>query len=302
MNTEVITNSQATLANRPTEFGTTVTLYKYSSKLFYLLVTLLLFWGWQNRHDSNLTAETGLGYLLGIVGGSLMLLLLFYPLRKKFRFMHHLGAVKYWFKMHMLFGVLGPVAILFHCNFSLGSVNSNLALWSMVIVASSGLVGRYLYAKIHDGLYGRKTSVKELREELALSRGKIGNEFNLSDKIRNKIRKLEAYYKPNRNLLLAFIMWPWVYLRFKMIKSSVKRSIYSDLAKQGKVSGWDRSMRHALQQKAYRSLRVYIDQLYSVYGFSLFQKLFSLWHLLHLPLFVMLVITGILHVVVVHGY
>ena len=52
-----------------------------------------------------------------IIGGSMMLLLLLYPLRKQARFMRNAGPVKLWFRMHMTFGVLGPVCILYHCDF-----------------------------------------------------------------------------------------------------------------------------------------------------------------------------------------
>jgi len=36
--------------------------------------------------------------------------------------------------------------------------------------------------------------------------------------------------------------------------------------------------------------------------FKFYEKMFALWHLLHLPLFFMLVITGIFHVIAVHYY
>ena len=134
-------------------------LKKYLSKLFYLGVFVAIAIGWRNKDFSNITPESGVGYWLGIIGGVLMLLLLLYPLRKKARFIKF-GKTQYWFKVHMLFGVLGPLAILYHANFSLGSTNSNLALFSMVIVALSGFIGRYFYTKIHHGLYGRKKDLK----------------------------------------------------------------------------------------------------------------------------------------------
>ena len=39
-----------------------------------------------------------------------------------------------------------------------------------------------------------------------------------------------------------------------------------------------------------------------VVEFSAFEQLFSLWHALHMPLFVMLLIAGVVHVVAVHVY
>lgn len=105
------------------------------------------------------------------------------------RFLSMFGNIKHWFKIHMLFGVLGPVAILFHANFSLGSTNSNVAFFSMVIVALSGLVGRYFYTKIHHGLYGRKASLKELRTSLKESKSNLGSHFALTKDVVNKINR-----------------------------------------------------------------------------------------------------------------
>ena len=112
--------------------------------------------------ERYLTPQHGLGYGLGILGGSLMLLMLVYPVRKRMPSLAVLGTVPFWFRLHMVLGVVGPLAILYHSNFSLGATNSNVALACMLIVASSGLVGRYLYARIHHGLYGRRATLREL--------------------------------------------------------------------------------------------------------------------------------------------
>jgi hypothetical protein len=36
--------------------------------------------------------------------------------------------------------------------------------------------------------------------------------------------------------------------------------------------------------------------------FATFEKLFSLWHVVHVPFLCMLVITAVIHVVAVHAY
>src|SRR5204862_442085 len=105
----------------------------------------------------------GAGYALGIIGGSLMLVLLAYSLRKRWAWLEFLGSTPSWFRFHMVLGIAGPLAILYHCNFSTGATNSNVALFSMLTVAGSGIIGRYIYAHIHNGLYGRKLEFGELR-------------------------------------------------------------------------------------------------------------------------------------------
>ena len=117
--------------------------------------------------ERYITPRSGIGYALGITGGSMMVLLLLYSARKRVRWLRWLGSVTRWFEVHMVLGVLGPLCILFHSNFSLGATNSNVAFWSMLTVAGSGLVGRYLYAHIHYGLYGRQKTLAELQGSAA---------------------------------------------------------------------------------------------------------------------------------------
>jgi len=272
------------------------------SKLFYLSVFVLIFVGWKNKEYSNLTPESGAGYWLGIIGGTLMLVLLLYPLRKKVRFLNIFGKIKYWFKLHMLFGVLGPVAILFHANFSLGSTNSNVAFFSMVIVASSGLVGRYFYAKIHHGLYGRKASLKDLRESLKESKSKLGNHFTLTKEIVSKIKSSERLLLRNRNIIVATLLWPLIFIHTQLTKRSLRKILKKTFLKASAERGWDKKMARSLSREANIDIQPYINGLYNMYGFRIFENLFSLWHLFHLPLFFALVITGIVHVIVVHSY
>ena len=134
---------------------------------WYCLLTLLIIFGWLIRDHNLISPEFGIGYWLGIIGGSMMALLLMYPLRKRFRFLGLLGETKYWFRLHMIFGLLGPLLIFFHSNFRLGSFNSRVAFYAMLLVAGSGIIGRHFYAGIHRGLYGRKTSLRELQNDLA---------------------------------------------------------------------------------------------------------------------------------------
>ena len=128
-----------------------------------MAVLAALYFGWYMPTERYITPKRGLGYALGIIGGSLMLLLLLYSLRKRYTWLRFLGPTPSWFRFHMVLGVLGPLCILYHANFSTGATNSNVALFSMLIVAGSGLVGRYIYAHIHHGLYGRKLELSELR-------------------------------------------------------------------------------------------------------------------------------------------
>ena len=145
---------------------------KLGAFLFYSLCALVLWWGWEVRDQHYISAKFGVGYALGIIGTTLMALLLLYPARKRARALRNLGPIRYWFRVHMLFGVIGPILVVFHCNFSLGSFNSETVLFCTLIVSLSGFFGRYFYARIHHGLYGHKASLDELQRDFVEIRDK----------------------------------------------------------------------------------------------------------------------------------
>src|SRR5438046_2278389 len=132
-------------------------------RLFFVLVTAVLYLGWNTQTARYISPNRGVGYWLGIIGGSLMLLLLVYSLRKRWTWLSFLGSTPGWFRFHMVLGIAGPVCILYHANFGIGATNSNVALFSMLTVAISGLIGRYIYVPIHHGLFGPKLELGELR-------------------------------------------------------------------------------------------------------------------------------------------
>ena len=165
---------------------------------WYSILAVLIIAGWYLRNLDLVTPEEGVGYWLGIAGGSLMLLLLLYPLRKRIRFLHRLGATKHWFRMHMIFGLVGPLLILYHSNYQLGSFNSQVAFYCMLLVAGSGIIGRHFYAAIHRGLYGRKTSLNELQKDLEASVEKSHGLAKLMPKLVARLDKLSADLQSDR--------------------------------------------------------------------------------------------------------
>ena len=94
----------------------------------FICAVLAVYFGWIFRDGRMIDPGEGIGYMLGIAGGVPMLLLLLYSFRKRLRFMRYFGATKYWFRAHMMFGIIGPVIILYHCNFQIGSLNFSSSL------------------------------------------------------------------------------------------------------------------------------------------------------------------------------
>jgi len=269
----------------------------------YLGTAVLLYLGWINREELPIIAEEGLGYWLGIIGGSMMLALLLYPLRKKNRFFRKLGKVKYWFKMHMVFGVVGPVLIIFHSDFQLGSLNSSVALFCMLLVAGSGLIGRYFYARIHYGLYGRIATLKSLREDDKIIHEQLQKLLSFSPELMQKLDGmvdaiLVTDPRAEKQLFHSQLSGLRAHYIHYVILQAVKKALREEAIKEG----WRPKVSKTIYDAVRDKLELHLSIVRRIAQLKLYERLFSLWHILHYPLFLMLVVSGIVHVFAVHAY
>jgi hypothetical protein len=111
--------------------------------------------------DSDWRPSGHLGHGLGVAGGGMMLILLIYSVRKRLRFAHGLGSIRVWLDYHIWLGITGPLLIVFHTAFKVGGLVS-ISFWSMIAVALSGVLGRYIYVQIPHTEGGEEISAHEL--------------------------------------------------------------------------------------------------------------------------------------------
>jgi len=269
----------------------------------YSLTIIALGVGWLLRDREYISAEDGLGYWLGIAGGSMMLVLLLYPLRKRIRALRFLGRTSHWFQAHMVLGVLGPVLVLYHSNFNLGSFNSKVALYCMLLVAGSGVIGRHIYAHIHSGLYGGKTNLDELRTELAASLEQSNGIAVLLPKFSAQLDALNVEMQGDGvtgALGLRSSLF-WTFRKYTM-HYSLWRTARSELRARAIATPSIAQNIDELEKVSSSYIRRYMRQVGQVAQFTLYERLFSLWHVLHMPLFFMMVISALFHVLAVHMY
>lgn len=264
---------------------------------FMMGVTAVLYFGWMRRDDNYLSAETGAGYLLGIAGGSLMIVLLLYPLSKRLSLLTRLIPIRYWFGFHMMLGIVGPVMILFHSNFHLGSTNSSIAMISMLLVSGSGLIGRYIYTHIHHGLYGTQITLKELKQETENDYSEILNLYEKNEILKTQLKKMEARaLHPQTSLITSLHHVIYLAINAPRLQRKVIHLLKDSYNK-------DNNDKTLPDRKTVAALvKEYTLALRKTAAFSLYERLFSLWHILHLPLFYMMIITAIIHIFAVHMY
>jgi hypothetical protein len=184
----------------------------------------------------------------------------------------------------MVAGIGGPLLVLFHSTFHVGSFNAAIALGSMLLVAASGIVGRFLYRRIHHGLYGRQTTLKELQDALTEKLDALDKDLANLPAIREEIGR---YLEQSASTGAADKgVLPRI-LTLGVRRRQTLRRIGRMIPEQGDT-------RHAIGET--------LAAAQQAFQFNAFVKLFAFWHVIHIPFLGMLVLTAIAHVIAVHTY
>jgi hypothetical protein len=229
------------------------------------------------------------GYNLGLVGGVMMLIMLLYPLRKRIKSLNRLGALPNWFRWHMVLGILGPMLIVFHSTYHvyipyfhpIGSPNSAIAMLSMLLVSGSGTFGRFFYSKIHLGLYGRQATVSDMRAELVQS----GNV--------NSLLSIGFFHFITAGFQTSFLTWSLSRKLHKVMRNNASQNKFSS----AQLIGMEESFMN------YKALITsYLKAQRDAAQFHSYERLFSWWHIFHIPLVYLMVFSATYHVYAVHSY
>lgn len=269
--------------------------------LLYGLISLLVGGAWLFVQQGHFQAGDAVGYWIGVAGGIAMLLLFSYPLRKHVRWLHRLGQVKWWFWVHMALGILGPLLILVHSTFRVGSVNAAVALYSMLVVAGSGIVGRFLFLRINRGLQGEAATLRQLQARAGLDGKETRSRLAFAPAVEARLRDFEATllrsdgaHRPWRALLLPLRRW--------QLQRACAADLHLALAAVAAARGWDASERRRRERQARSLVRRYAQAVVRVAQFAAYQRLFALWHVAHVPFVYLMVVCAVVHVVAVHAY
>jgi hypothetical protein len=238
------------------------------------------YWQWK--------AGGSFGHKLGVAGSSMMVLMLLYSVRKRVGALRRLGSLSRWLDVHIYLGVFGPLLVVLHSSFKVQGLVA-LSFWSMVIVASSGVLGRYLYLQIPRTRAGEERALVELEAEDGELSGQLRTRFRLDEA---QIAGLDALVAvPTRvGLLGGFARLVTDDLRLRSGLRAFARSCRSVPAPV--FADFERVVR----QKAQVHRRILLwDRVH---------ELFHYWHVLHKPFALVMYLFLILHVAValVTGY
>ena len=274
-----------------------------SDTLIYLLLIFLVWGTWQLSQLELFTAGDDFGYWIGVVGAVMMLLLFSYPLRKYFRFAHGWGNIKGWFLFHMILGVFGPLLILLHSTFRLGSLNAAVAFYSMIIVALSGVIGRFLLQRVSRGLYGEQTDLDTLLEKAGLDKEDARSRLAFAPEIEARLKEFELRELNVKDgwathVRLVF----WLPILQQVVYRKCVGELNALLPQMAKKQHWSTDDLVRRRKKSHQLVKQYLNSVVRVSQYSAYSSLFSLWHVAHIPFVYLLILTALVHVYAVHVY
>jgi hypothetical protein len=203
------------------------------------------------------------GQTLGVIGAALMLVPFFYMGYTRLRRARSGASLKRLLEVHVFCGIVGPVLITFHTTFKFNGLVS-AAYWSMVLVALSGFVGRYLYVRIPRTQRGVELSQVELDDRFAALRDEL--QWSAGPEILAALDRLESDLarRPSRLGVVG--------------DRALRRTLAGIVAQLERQSGRELSaaVRAALDER--------IRLRYRRAALARTKRLFDLWHVFHLPL------------------
>lgn len=252
--------------------------------------------GWRSRHELDLVPSDGLGYALGIAGLAMMVLLLGYSIRKRMRALRQAGAMRSWFEAHLILGLIGPTLILYHANFGLGSANATLSLICVLAVSGSGVGGRFLYGRMHRGLAGERRSVGDLRKKARAELAPLEPRLAESPGAKAALARFEAAVPAPSDGLLRALAAVALRPRALLLRGRIRRRW------RGEAPPRIQRQDERPEASERRILHGGLATLCRAGELVLFERLFALWHAIHIPLTVILFVSAAVHVVAVHLY
>ena len=275
-----------------------------AGETFVYLTLAVLVWGtWRISQLGLFQSGDDVGYWVGVTGAVMMLLLLLYPLRKYLRFAQHWGNIRIWFWLHVVLGVLGPLLILLHSNFRTGSLNAAVALYSMIVVACSGVAGRFLFQRVNRGLLGEQTDLSTLRAHVGMDREDVRSRLAFAQSVEDRLKAFEEKeLEPTDSPFAKARSVLWVPILQLRVYRQCAKELDVQLRKMAASQKWSRE---DLQRRRYMAKRLvdhYLNSIVRVAQFSAYSFLLSLWHVAHIPFVYVLILTALVHVYAVHAY
>lgn len=247
------------------------------------------------RHQDYRVLKPGgiTGHGFGVVGSAMMLIMLLYSVRKRSPKLSQFGPIVHWLDFHIYLGVWGPLFIILHSTLKIYGLVA-ISFYSMLAVAISGVLGRYLYLQIPRNIRGNEYDLRELRElELELSND-LAEKYGFSNGFITKIESLD-----NSKQLASRRTF---FMLYGLVISDIKN--WFELKKLRKDIAKAHNLTHKQVMPIIKLAKQKIKLKKRIAVLSKVQHIFHYWHVIHKPFAIIMLVIMFVHIAiaVLFGY
>ncbi|MEW6410932.1 MAG: hypothetical protein AB1483_00505 [Candidatus Zixiibacteriota bacterium] len=228
------------------------------------------------------------GVVLGIVGATMMLLMLVYSLQKRLRLFGRRTPLRPFLDGHIFLGVIGPLMIIMHTSFKVQGLVA-IAFWAMIAVALSGYFGRYLYQQIPRTIDDKELSLTEIELSLDNALNEIRVRSGLDEEVlEDVLAKIERVYFAESTRVYKLL--PILIVR-DIIRPWSKHRLRHTLSVSGHIPPQEvKTLTELGGKRALLKRRLHI--------LGRVQRMFHWWHIIHKPLAIIMYVIMIVHITV----
>lgn len=220
---------------------------------------------------------------LGIVGASMIIIgITMYSTRKRVRALWNLGKLSIWLEVHIFLCLLGPMLVIYHTTFKAGGIAA-ITLWTMLSVAASGIVGRFLYVLIPRTTAGSEMTTNQINEQFD-AQEKILLESEIGRDLRQTIDLSFAKIKRPENISQTIR----AFLHLQKLKRQVRSMVHSTVR--------NSQVEHRAAHKLVRVASARATLIQKSLLLNQVDKLFFYWHAIHVPFTAIMLVTLSVHI------
>lgn len=300
-----------TLPTTATSLPDSDRMHRFRLRLAYLLalagmLTLLVYgfaYYWSSPEQRALSPKHAylkpsgaIGLRLGMFGVLLFLFIYLYPLRKKWAWLGRQGSSRRWLDFHVLLGLVAPVVITFHSSFKFSGI-AGIAYWIMVVVALSGVVGRYIYAQIPRSLNSAELSLQEAQEQSQRLATQLKNAGILSARDIDGLLRLPDL-KRVQSISLIGVLWRMLLfdIGFPLRVWRLRQKMLWSQRKWWSLVGLGRGQNPVLE-RAISMAREQTLLTKKILFLSKSHRMLHLWHVIHRPFSYSFAVLASIHVI-----
>lgn len=235
----------------------------------------------------NLRPAGNRGHGFGVVGSGMMLLLFLYSIRKRSRIFSRLGNIDKWLDIHIFLGIIGPLFIILHTTFKVKGLIA-ISFWSMIAVALSGVLGRYLYNHIPHSIMGNELGLTDLQQANLKLTKRLKENFRLSDAAIKNLEQLGiGRHKKERGSISVLLA---------MIKDDFTGNRKTKKVASRFVLGLNLPKKYL--QEVHRIAYTKIVLMKRMLLLNKIQALFHFWHVIHKPFAIIMIVIMFIHIAI----